>query len=150
MTFKMSAYTPACLAWHILFSLGGFIHFEEWQFKGCQFVMARYCAACMTSWVPSRQLQRAVFQRECVTDVGRGNKHKAVLSWLTWRYWPHQKVKRIWIYNREMFEFHEIFPTWSLLKLICGVKWDLLSGTICRNVNKAALRFTSLDLPFQL
>lgn len=67
--------TSACLAWHVLFSVGGLSRFEEWQFKGCQFLTARYCAACKTSWVPSRQLRQRVFSAwgtRQMLDEGRG------------------------------------------------------------------------------
>lgn len=141
----MSAYTPACLAWHVLFNVSGFSRFEEWQFKGCQLLMARYCAACMASWVPRRQqLRQPVFQRKYATDVGRRSKHKNRLmmtdvTLLTWSKGQGNWNQRIvWI----SWLLHFIS---SETDLRCQMK-----KTSQRNVNNATLHFTFHNHPVQL
>lgn len=141
----MSAYTPACLAWHVLCSCFQGVTVQRLSVSDGQVL------CCLYGILGSHQAAAAAcFSAQVCGKCWGENKHKAVSSWLTQLYWPYQKVKRIGIYIREMFEFHEFLPTSSLLILICGVKWDTLSVTSCWNVNKAALCLTSLDLPFQL
>lgn len=132
------AYTPACLAWHVLFSLS---RSEEWQFKGCQFLTARYCAACMTSWVPSMQLRRPVFQHKYVTNVG-GGKINTEASRREWRSAvdPIKRSSELEYTSEGCLNFSSSVPL-HLLKLIWGVSWDTLSGTSCWNVNNKAVHF---------
>lgn len=138
--------TSACLAWHVLFSVGGFSRFEEWQFKGCQFLMARYCAACKTSWVPSRQLQQRVFQHGNTTDVGRGaGVTESCLTVTDVVLLTLSKGQDNWNIHQRIVWISWVPPHFISPKIDPGCQWDTLSGTTCRNVNTA-----SLDLSFHL
>lgn len=139
---EMSAYIPACLAWHVLSGLSRFggLTVQRLSVSDGQVLCGLYdilvsqqaaVAACFSAQVRDKCLGK--------------NKHQAIRSWLTQCCWPYRKVKWIGIYIREMFEFPELLPTSSLLKLICGVKWNM-SGASCRNVIKAALCITSLEI----
>lgn len=123
----MSSHTAACLGCHVLFSRVD---------SSSKVVGIWRPGIVLLVWHPG------ILAGEYVINVGENKQSDWHIA--------SDPIKR-WtgIYIRELFEFHKCLPTSSCLKLICGVRWYMLSGTSYWNVNKAAVHLPTLDLPLR-
>lgn len=72
---ELSAYTPACLAWHVLFSLSGFSHFKADSSKVVSLWWPGIAVLVWHLGFSAGQLRQPVFQHKYVTNVeGKINK----------------------------------------------------------------------------